>query len=312
MKLTKRLNHSIGSPVVIVTLCLLIGAVAEGQNSLQLEDCMRWASENHPQNQKRSLLKAKFEQRTKLLNRNYYPQASFGAQASWQSDVTQVRGINFPGVEIPVPPQDQYNFSLDVNQRLWDGGVTSALKEVDAAMLEVEDRRVASSLFQLEAQVSAFYFGALLAERLRENATILKRGLREQLSKLEAAVANGTAIEADKQRLEAKIIEADQQIEEAGRKYAAALKALGVLTGKDLSNTEKVALPKVEKIEEPTIQRPELAILDAQQRVLVANQELVSARYRPKLHAFIQMGYGRPGLNYLASEFDTNAVVGRK
>ncbi len=311
-KLTKRLIR--GQPVhfLLLVYFFFCSASSEGQTAqnLTLKDCIGWAKENHPAMQKKMLIEQRTDQEIKLLNRNYFPQTAINAQASYQNVVTQITGIEFPGVQIPVPPKDQYRFTLDVNQSIWDGGLTEAIKAVTEANQTVAQQQENINLFKLEEQVSNLFFGALIASRLEENASILRSSLEAQYDKLQAAVENGTAIPAQLQTIEAKILELDQQVLEAQQNYQAAIESIELLTGRDLEQFADLAVPEIALIRLQAAERPEIRLLSAQQATLSANDAVIKARYRPKLNAFVQLGYGRPGLNFLNDDFDDFTIIG--
>jgi len=58
--------------------------------------------------------------------------------------------------------------------------------------------------------------------------------------------------------------------------------------------------------------RPETILFDYQRQSLEANQALVGIQLRPQLSAFAQVGYGRPGLNFLDNSFTDFYVVGAR
>ncbi|WP_462237908.1 TolC family protein [Ferruginibacter sp.] len=71
-------------------------------------------------------------------------------------------------------------------------------------------------------------------------------------------------------------------------------------------------LPADVQLEKPTvelpainndIQRPELKFYTTQENLLNGQYKLIDSRNKPKASAFLQSGYGRPGLNFLKNDF---------
>ncbi|HRH53731.1 MAG TPA: TolC family protein, partial [Chitinophagales bacterium] len=60
------------------------------------------------------------------------------------------------------------------------------------------------------------------------------------------------------------------------------------------------------------IQRPELALYDAQSKLLQSQMSFAEAATLPKLSLFVQGGYGRPGLNFLDDTFQFYYLGGIK
>jgi len=56
--------------------------------------------------------------------------------------------------------------------------------------------------------------------------------------------------------------------------------------------------------------RPEIQALNAQTQVLQASDRLSRTQYHPRLSAFATGGYGKPGLNFVNSTFDTYLIAG--
>ncbi|MDZ7776296.1 MAG: hypothetical protein U5L09_12220 [Bacteroidales bacterium] len=80
---------------------VLLTTVVSGQ-LLQLEACFRWVEENHPQSNQKALLDQQLETRINELNKNFLPHVSLEAQASYQSEVTEV-AIDIPGMNLDIP-----------------------------------------------------------------------------------------------------------------------------------------------------------------------------------------------------------------
>jgi hypothetical protein len=58
------------------------------------------------------------------------------------------------------------------------------------------------------------------------------------------------------------------------------------------------------------IARPELRLFSYQDSLFKVQNQLISARNRPRTSLFVQGGYGRPGLNMLKNEFDAFYIAG--
>ena len=58
--------------------------------------------------------------------------------------------------------------------------------------------------------------------------------------------------------------------------------------------------------------RPERELFELQKTSFEQNKSIISAGNKPKLAAFGQLGYGKPGLNMLENEFKTFYIVGVK
>jgi outer membrane protein TolC len=79
---------------------------------------------------------------------------------------------------------------------------------------------------------------------------------------------------------------------------------LSVLAGESLDKhmTFVKPNPEIDRIS-PIINRPELAMFSAQEETLETQKSLLKAKNMPKLSAFAQGGYGKPGLNMFDTKF---------
>lgn len=289
---------------------VLSGTLAAQGNSLSLDACLQQARAHSPVLAQQSLVREGLVARTKRLNRDYWPQLNANGQATWQSEVINIP-LEFPGVDLPTPPQDQYRLTLDLQQSLWDGGVTQARKTQAEAQAAATSRGLEVDFYQAERQIIQLYFGAMLADRQRAYAELLQTDLQRQINRLEAAVENGIAVPSDVLQLRAKLLEVRQQQQSAQHQKAAALAALELWMGEAIAPETRLTPPEEEDL--PTdIQRLELALLDQHAEVIQASAALVRSADRPKLGAFASLGYGRPGLNLLSEDWNTYAQLGAR
>ena len=297
------------SCILYVNLLLVLCHISNAQTTLSLEECYRQAETHSPQAGQTRLIQEAADLQIKLLNRNYVPQSRINGQATWQSDVTSVP-IKLPNFELTPPPKDQYKLTLDVTQTIWDGGLTEKQKSATLANQQVEQQRVVVDLYRIREQVSNLYFGALFAERQLRNFEILQQELNAKLLKTKASVQNGVAIRSNVLSLEARILEVEQQLLETQKRRASALEGLSLLTGTNIDVNTTLQAPATQLVNGIEITRPELRLFDAQKQNLAVNEQLIKAKNLPKLSAFATGGYGRPGLNFLATQFQTYFIGG--
>ncbi|MCP1384079.1 TolC family protein [Runella salmonicolor] len=294
--------------ILYMGLLLVLNHIGHAQTPLSLEDCYRQAEMHSPLAAQTRLIQEATELQIKILSSSYVPQSRLNGQATWQSDVTSLP-IKLPNFEISPPPKDQYKLTLDVTQTIWDGGVIQKQKSVALANQQAEQQKVAVDLYQIREQVSNLFFGALFAERQLHNFEILQKELRAKLTKTQASVQNGIAIRSNVLSLEARLLEIEQQLLETQKRRTAALEGLSLLTGTAIDTNTPLVPPPVET-QNSEIVRPELRLFDAQKQTLAVNEQVIKAKNAPKLSAFATGGYGRPGLNFLATSFQTYFIGG--
>ncbi|HET6567440.1 MAG TPA: TolC family protein, partial [Rhodothermales bacterium] len=101
--------------------------------------------------------------------------------------------------------------------------------------------------------------------------------------------------------LRAELLQVAQQQAEVRYDRGTMLDVLHVLTGFDLGDDTKLVLPGVEVPDSITVSRdrPEFALFALQRQRIAQQARLSDARLRPRISAFAQGGYGRPGYDFL-------------
>ncbi len=288
---------------------IIIGILPVKAQQITLESLIQKARWNSPQQAQNGLIADATKAKIKELSGSYLPQASLGGQATWQSDVTSIN-ISLPNVNILPPPKDQYKFTLDLTQNIYDGGLTARQKELAEASKSVEESRVATDLQQIDEQVSNLYFGVLLASKQAANSEIMLNEINQRIEKSKAAVDNGVAIRSQLLNLQAKKLELEQLIGDLSKRQNAALEGLSILSGENISSIENFTVPDLPEYSPEINNRAELQFLSAQQEQLRVSEGLVKAKGLPKLGLFATGGYGRPALNFLARDFKTYFIGG--
>ncbi|MGB5033602.1 MAG: hypothetical protein WBO76_15885, partial [Saprospiraceae bacterium] len=108
------------------------------QSIISLDDCYRWQSENHPLTAQISAINKSEKWQVQQVSRQNWPQATLNGQASWQSDVSHIPNLPFPGLVIESPSKDQYKLNLDIAQNIYDGGMIKASKKTVQQSIALE------------------------------------------------------------------------------------------------------------------------------------------------------------------------------
>lgn len=288
-----------------VLLLLLIPEV-HGQAVLTLEDCYERARHNYPLVSERDLI-----EKTKLLtleniSKGSLPHVSFGAQATYQSDVTQIP-LDIPGVE-PLS-KDQYRVFGEISQTLYGGGLIHKKKEIQTLSAELGQQEVTVDLYQLRSRINDLYFGILLLQEQVLQSALVKEELNAVLKKTQVAIENGTALRSAADVLQAELLRVDQRIIEMESAEKTYRDILGLFIHETINDDTQLAKPSFSLTSEP-IGRPELDLFDIQKKSLEANYGSQLALRKPRFELFVQGGYGRPGLNMLDNSFDFYGLGG--
>jgi outer membrane protein TolC len=291
---------------------LFLSVIGAKSQIITLNECQDMARENYPAISRFSIIEQSKNYTLDNANKAYLPQFSLEAKATYQSDVITIP-LDMPGVEIPTPDKDQYQIVAQANQIIWDGGKVAAKKEIVKAGAELEEKMLETEIYTLRDRVNNLYFGILLMQEQLKQQTVLEEELQRNHDKVESYIENGIANEADLSAVKIEILKAGQQRIQMESTQNAYLQMLSVLIGGELSlETEFIKPPVLNETLLVTINRPELEIFSAQKATVDVQTNALKSDIRPAIGAFIQGGYGKPGLNMLQNEFDAFFLGGIK
>lgn len=300
----------------VITLLSAILSFAQVPDTVTLDFCYSQALKNYPLASQASLLKESNKLRIANLNKAYLPQININGNASLQSEVTQIN-ITPPA---PIPPisgpslnKDQYRMTLDVSQSVFDGNSTSKQKRLEIINLKSDQKSVESELYKIKDRVNQLFFSIFF---IQQNESLLQSAMKQldtKISEIRSAIANGTMLSTAEDAIKVEQIHIIQQLTENRIDREATFAMLSELTGVQLPPQTKLILPVVNlgsfQFEN---KRPEYLLFDLQKEKITAMKEMVITKWNPKLSAYGQLGYGRPGLNILSTDFAPWWIIGAR
>ena len=294
---------------IIISFLIVFGATAQ---ILTLDDCQNKARENYPAISRFSIIEQSKYYTLANANKAYLPQLSLEAKATYQSDVTSIP-FNMPGVDIPIPSKDQYQVVAQANQIIWDGGRIASKKDIINANAQLEEKALEAEIYALRERVNGLYFGILLMQEQLKQQTVLEEELKRNYNKVTSYIDNGVANQTDLSSVKIEMLKAGQQRIQMESAQSAYLQMLSILLGEELTGeTEFVKPPILNDASLVTINRPELEIFSAQRTTIDAQTSAIKSDITPTIGAFVQGGYGKPGLNMLQNKFDSFFLGGIK
>lgn len=283
---------------------------AQDSPTVTLNDCYEAAIENYPNLKQMDMAVQINALNKKNLQTTYLPSLNLNGQASYQSDVTKVP-IAVPGINIPTIANDWYALNLDVEQKIYDGGLTNARKRLEDVNLELTQQQLQIEFYELKDRVNQLFFNALLLRKALEILNVLQQNLQTTIQEAEVAMENGAMLSADVDALKVEYHLVMQQIIELREDIRSVTGSLQVLTGLAISNPDVLAIPEVVVVDYRFVNnRPEYVLLGKQQTKIQALTQITQSKRNPFFMAFGQAGYGRPGYDMLNNNFDTYYKVG--
>lgn len=289
--------------LVVIINCFLLINNSSGQQSLTLQQAYDLAQKNYPLVKQRELIKQTTAYTVDNLGKGYLPQLSLNGQATYQSEVTQVK-IPVPGFSIDPPSKDQYKLLADLSQVVYDGGVIKEQKAVQQLNDETEQQKVDVELYKLKERINQLFLGVLFLDEQLKQVDLVKADLNNGIKRVQAQVDNGVAFKSNLNVLKAEMLKTEQRAIELKASRKGFTDVLGLFINQELPVDIRLEKPVADpSLLTNDVQRPELKLFSAQQKLLGSQFRLIDAKNRPKAGLFFQGGYGRPGLNFLKNDF---------
>lgn len=296
-------------------LCVLAtvprGAQGQAADTLRLADLHGAAVAHDPRGAQVALLRDQVSLRLENLRAERLPAFGVASQAQHQSDITSVR---IPGALQPY--KTTYDANVGLRMRLLDPS-RAARSAVERAQLDDGEARVATTLFPQRQAVNDAFFSALLLQRQGAVLEATMADLEAQLRLARTRVAEGAALPGDTAMLSAERLRRQQSLDEVGANREAALSVLAQLTGRTIAPTAVLEAPQVDATVrtaraglDSVRVRPEYKAFATGRDLVRAREQALDAQDKPRVSAFGRTGYGRPGLNMLARDFDSYWLAG--
>ena len=281
-----------------------------------LEECRQLAGQNYPLVARYDLIRQTEQFTLSNIARSWLPQIGLAAQATYQSAVTELPEalqsiLSAQGMSVRGLNPLQYRGSLDVQQTLYDGGMSQASRNVARAQTAVEEARNDVELYKVRERVNDLYFGWLLVEeRLQLNESLLTL-LSANVDRIEALYRHGIAMGSDVDLLRAEMAGVSQQRTELEASRTSLRQVLSLFCGRDITQ-----VVKPDRLLPTQGVRPELTLFDQQLQLIDAREKSLRAQLRPRLGLFAQGYYGYTGLDMYRDMFHRsptlNGLVGAR
>lgn len=289
--------------LAVIIHYLLVILHSSAQEPLSLPKAYELARQNYPLVKQRELIRQTTAYTVDNLSKGFLPQFSLNGQATYQSEVTQVK-IPIPGVTVDPLSKDQYKILADLNQLIYDGGMIKQQKAVQQLHEATEDQKVEVELYKLKERINQLFLGILFLDEQLKQVGLVKADLDNGIKRIQAQVENGVAFRSNLNVLKAELLKADQRAIELQASRKGFMDVLSLFIGQPLPEDTRLERPVVVSPDfTAAIQRPELNLFSAQEKLLGGQFKLIDSKNKPKASFFWQGGYGRPGLNFLKNDF---------
>ena len=286
---------------------LFIGLI-NAQETITLEQCYQWSRENYPLIKKQELIKKAEQYTTENALKGWLPQVNITAQATYQNDVTQFP-LKLPNMNVEPLSKDQYKVFADVSQTIYDGGNIKNQKKLALAQSEIQNQQLAVDLDKLKERINQLYFGILQTDKQLSQLQLTKSDINEGIKKADAQLKNGVIFRSNLDVLKAELVKIEQKEIELHAIKQNFVQMLSYFIKKNIDENTQLETPEKILLTKNN-NRSELKLFDAQKQLLETQRKIINTKNTPKLGAFFQGGYGKPGFNMLKNEFDIFYIGG--
>ncbi|MGG8495195.1 TolC family protein [Tenacibaculum sp. TC6] len=292
---------------LLVTLLFLTTIIGYSQQTLSLENCYDKLKENYPLVKQQAILDQQKEKELSVIKTNTLPQLRLNAQATYQSEVTEVP---FPNTGIEPLNKDQYRATLTANQLLYNGGRIKATQDLQNITTDKKHQEVEVHLYQLKQRVNQLYFSILLIDDQLKLIEVRKQQLTSKLKEIKSGISNGVLLPTSDKILEAELLKLQQQTKAIKNNRATLIYSLATLIGVPVNAETKFQKPTIILAKNTVLNRPELELFNLQKQEIEQQKEILSKAIVPELNGFATGGYGNPGLNMLKNDFRPYYIIG--
>ena len=254
--------------------------------------------------------------RVQNINKNFLPQVNLNGSASYQSAVTDVvipLPAGFGPLTMPQLSKDWYKATLDINEAIYSGNVFNYQKKVETYNLQIDQTNLKAELYKLKDRVNQLFFTIIFLQQNQELFESNRDILASKFKEMEAAVKGGTALPMNADVLQAEFFRVEQMLVENNADQHAAIKMLSDLVSTPISDSVFLVIPDPQvsllTYENKRLEN-DLFILQENRTMLLS--DMVTTRWNPRISAYGQLGYGRPGLNMLSNDFTPWYIIGAK
>jgi outer membrane protein TolC len=285
-------------------LILLCSVRAHAQGTLTLEQCYQRAEAVYPLSRQRGLIAKTRDYTLANISKGIYPQFSVNGSATYQSDVTKIVLPPIPGFnfQIPTVSKDQYKLYGEVSQTLSDFGINRQKREISRTDAELQEENLNTQLYHLKDRINQLFFGVLLLDGQLEQNDLSKQDIRTGISRVQAAITNGTDFNSSLNKLKAELLKTDQHSIDLKASRKAYMDMLSLFIDQPVDDRTVLVKPEPPVLSD-SIRRPELKTYDLQVKSYQQQQHLTKINNYPQLSAFFQGGLGKPSpVNFLSTE----------
>jgi len=242
----------------------------------------------------------------------WLPGAKISGSATYQSEVTALSlPANIP-MKMEEGDKDQYKIGMELSQLIFDGGVSGAASRIEKLNSAIESEKIESEMLRVETQVNDLFEAVLVNIETRKMLQFVENDLRTREKNINEAVGNGLTLKSTLLELRSEIVGIEQKQTENLAQRRTLLSKLSLLTCEPLDTTAVLVMNTLVPMnnENDYSNRPEYRQLNRQMELSDWRIKQINRSNIPKIMAFGNGYYGRPGYNMMKYDFREYWMVG--
>ncbi len=302
--------------LILIFLLPVVGVFAQDGRAISIDSCYVWAKQNYPMLKQHNVIEQTKQFTLQNAWRNYIPQLNITGQATYQSETTNFADVfggplpaPFNTIKFPTYSKDQYRFTAEAYQVIFDGEQSKFKKQNAIAQANIQEQNLEVSLYNLRDRVNQVYFGVLLIDEQLKQNVLQQKDIQNGIDKAQALVNNGNAYKSSVDELKAQLLQTVQNEVSLNSSRKSYLLVLGLLTNQVLSDGVVLLSPPAPVISSD-IKRPELMLYDLQKRSYDVQSKQLETGLMPQVNAYFDGSYGRPTLNTVSNNFGAFWITG--
>ncbi len=280
----------------LIILITLFSVSTYAQEQITLDSCIYAAYNNLEFNAQSTYID---DGRTLAMEGNNHlnlPKMELSGNATIQNEQIAI-AIPVPGFTAPEAPLNFNRLLVNFNQTIYNGNLAAKKRLIDSLKYGEQQQVLEIDKIKIKSQVIGVYATILV---IKTNQDILKghvQVLEKKYNQLKGAVEGGVATRSKLQVIEAERLVLNQRVTELKFNESALIGTLNNYTGLHLNPNTQFAMPSPIMINDESIYRPELALIDTKLQGLKAKYDLAGNARLPYVGLFGTVGLGYPGYN---------------
>jgi len=241
------------------------------------------------------------------FRKQWLPTLDVSASAKYVSEVME---IDMPFKSIRFGDNDSYDFSVTINQILFDGGRLKALYEAGVNRSVSGGYSTDAYALLVEYQAKVAYYNLIVTENLLKVSETSCEEARRHLKDVQALWEQGMALEQDVLRARLRVSNAEMEIVSKQAALDKAKASFRTVTGIDENEEITIVQNGIEiaAIKKPSLAnvlecRPEIKAFDYAILASEKKAQALKAGFFPGVGLFGRFNYGKPGLDMPANEW---------